>query len=145
MLNELTRKVEREKAGLVDTTDDQRKRPLKEHMIEFKSYLQNKGVTPKQVHTATTQLQCMVDANKWKRIGDIAASGALDFLGGLRDDGKSAQTYNHYLKSAKQFTRWLVRDRRSTVDPLSFIEAEREHGSATRPSRSVDRGIRAAH
>ena len=74
-----------------------------------------------QVQTATSQLRCMIDANKWKLIGDISASGALDFLGELRDVGKSAQTYNHYLKSAKQFTRWLVRDRRALVDPLAHL------------------------
>ncbi len=121
MLNELVRKVERQKAGLVDPTEEQRKRPLSEHMADFKRYLKNKGVTPKQVHTATTQLQRMIDGRKWKLIGDISASGALDFLGGLREAGKSAQTHNHYLKSAKQFTRWLVRDRRSLIDPLAHL------------------------
>jgi len=121
MLNEVLRKVEREKAGLIDPTEEQRKRPLSEHVADFKRYLKNKGVTPKQVHTASAQLQCMIDGNKWKLIGDISASGALDFLGGLREAGKSAQTYNHYLKSAKQFTRWLVRDRRALVDPLAHL------------------------
>ena len=39
----------------------------------------------------------------------------------MRRDGLSAQTYNHYLKSAKQFTRWLVRDRRTPLDPLAHL------------------------
>ena len=121
MLNELVRKVEREKAGLIDPTDRQRKRPLSEHVADFTSYLQNKDVTVKQVQTAAMQVQKMIEANRWTRIGDVSASGALDFLGGLRQEGKSAQTYNHYLKSAKQFTRWLVRDRRTQVDPLAHL------------------------
>ena len=54
-------------------------------------------------------------------IGDINASGALEFLAQLRRDKKSAQTYNHYLTSVKQFTRWLVRDRRTLVDPLANL------------------------
>jgi integrase len=150
MLNELLCKVEREKAGLVDPTDEQRKRPLKEHVTEFKSYLQNKGVTPKQVHTATTQLQCMIDANQWKLIGDISAGGALDFLGGLRDSGKSAQTYNHYLKSAKQFTRWLVRDRRSTTDPLAHlsklnVSTDRRHDRRALSPEEFERLLKAAN
>jgi integrase len=33
----------------------------------------------------------------------------------------SAQTYNHYLGAAKQLTRWLVRDRRATTDPLTHL------------------------
>jgi len=121
MLNELVRKVEREKAGLIDPTEDQRKRPLAQHLTEFKRYLRNKGVTPKQVHTAISQTQKISDDRKWKLIGDISASGALEFLGQLRRDGLSAQTYNHYLKSAKQFTRWLVRDRRAATDPLAHL------------------------
>ena len=31
------------------------------------------------------------------------------------------QTRNHYLKSAKSFTRWLVRDRRTSMDPLAHL------------------------
>ncbi|MGE4004118.1 MAG: tyrosine-type recombinase/integrase [Planctomycetaceae bacterium] len=121
MLAELVRKVERQKAGLDDPTEEQRKRPIKDHLADFKRYLQNKEVTKKQVHSATTQVQCMIIANQWKAAGDISASGALEFLGGLRNAGKSAQTFNHYLKSAKQFTRWLVRDRRALGDPLTHL------------------------
>jgi site-specific recombinase XerC len=121
MLNDLVRKVEREKAGLINPTEEQRKRPLAQHLAEFKRYLKNKGVTPKQVKESTTQIQKIIDDRKWKMIGDISASGALEFLGQLRRDGLSAQTYNHYLKSAKQFTRWLVRDRRAATDPLAHL------------------------
>jgi len=121
MLNDLVRRVDREKAGLIDPTDEQRKRPLVKHLDEFKKYLKNKGVTLKQVKESTTQIQKIVDDRKWKMIGNISASGAMEFLGQLRSDGLSAQTYNHYLKSVKQFTRWLVKDRRAIIDPLAHL------------------------
>ena len=121
MLNELVRKVERAKAGLVDPTDEQRKRPLSQHLADFKNYLENKGVTAKQVKESTTQIQKMIDDRKWKLIGDITATSALEFLGQLRRDGLSAQMYNHYMKSAKQFTRWLVRNRRTPTDSLAHL------------------------
>ena len=121
MLNDLVRRVEREEAGLVDPTEEQRKRPLVQHLADFEKYLENKGVTPKQVKESTTQIRKMLDGRKWKLIGDITASGALEFLGQLRHEGLSAQTYNHYLKSAKQFTRWLVRDGRAATDPLAHL------------------------
>lgn len=66
-------------------------------------------------------LQRMIDHRKWRWIGDITASAALVFLGQLRHQGRSAQTYNHYLKAAKQFTRWLVRERRTLFDPLAHL------------------------
>jgi len=121
MLNETLCRVEREKAGLVDPTDQQRKRPLKEHLADFKRYLQNKGVTATQTQIATSQIQKMVDAKKWKLLDDITATDVLDFLGQLRKEGKSAQTYNHYLKSVKQFARWLVRDHRTPIDVLAHL------------------------
>ena len=112
MLNEILVRVEREKAGLFQPGEEQRKRPISEHLDEFRRDLGNKGVTSKQVHTATTQAQYMIEANRWVLLEDINASEAADFLGGLRQAGRSVQTLNHYLKSAKQFTRWLLKDGR---------------------------------
>jgi len=149
MLNEVVRTVEREKVGLVDPTDGQRKRPLKTHMEEFEDFLKNKGVTPKQVKEATAQICKIVVHCKWKLIGDILASDVLDFLGKLRTDGKSAQTYNHYLKAMKQFTRWLVRDRRIMIDPLAHlvrlnINTDRRHDRRALTNEEFERLINAA-
>jgi len=121
MLNEIVVRVEREKAGLVDPTDEQRKRPLTEHVREFTAYLGNRGITAKQAGETISKLKKMAADRKWKFIADITAGSTLEFLGDLRRDGLSAQTYNHYLKSAKQFSRWLVRDRRTPVDPLAHL------------------------
>lgn len=77
MLNKLVQKVERECAGLTDPTDEQRIRPLFKHISEFKSYLTNKGVTPKQVMETIHKLQRMIDDRRWKFLGDITANGAL--------------------------------------------------------------------
>ena len=121
MLNTIVRNAEREKAGLVDPTDAQRKRPLAEHVAEFECYLVNKGVTPKQVYSAVSQLRKIVAACEWRMIADINESSLLEFLGGLRQKGRSAQTYNHYLKASKQFARWLVRDRRTPFDALAQV------------------------
>jgi hypothetical protein len=121
MLTQIVQRVEREKAGLVDPTEEQRKRPLVDHLREFQSYLRNKGVSENQVGQNLSKLRKMVAARKWRLIGDISASGALEFLGQLRRDGLSAQTYNNYLTAVKQFTRWLVRDRRTLFDPLAHL------------------------
>jgi integrase len=121
MLNELVRKAEREKAGLIDPTDQQRQRPLKEHLAEFRTFMDNKGVTKKQAKTVASQIEAIRGPCKWKFVGDITATSAIDFLASLRREGRSAQTYNHYLKSLKTFTRWLVRERRTLVDPITHI------------------------
>jgi integrase len=45
----------------------------------------------------------------------------MQFLGELRQQGRSVQTHNHHLKSIKAFTRWLIRDRRNPTDPLAHL------------------------
>jgi len=149
MLNELVRNVEREKAGLLDPTTEQRQRPLKDHLAEFKRYLENRGVTPKQLKESTRQVEKMIAGCKWKLIGQITADSALHFLGGLRRQGRSAQTYNHYLKSAKQFTRWLVRDRRTPTDPLAHlsklnVRTDRRHDRRALSAEELKRLLEAA-
>lgn len=121
MLNEIVRNVEREKAGLIDPTDAQRKRTVAEHLAEFESYLANKGVTPKQVYTVISQLRKIATACQWNMISNMNSSSLLEFLGNLRRQGRSAQTYNHYLKAAKQFASWLVRDQRTPFNVLAHL------------------------
>lgn len=121
LLSELVRQVECEKAGLADPSDAQRKRPLKTHLTEYRDYLVNKGVTPKQVAESTRQIEKLVAACKWKLIPDIAPHAALEYLADLQRAGRSAQTRNHYLKSVKSFTGWLVRERRAPRDPLAHL------------------------
>jgi len=149
MLNQIVTRVEREKAGLIDPTEEQRKRPLAEHVSEFKNYLANKGVTAKQAAETIGKLKKMIAARKWKMIGDISASGALEFLGQLRRDGLSAQTYNNYLVAAKHFSRWLVRDHRNHVDPLAHlsrinVSADRRHDRRALSAEELERLFEAA-
>ena len=150
MLNEIVKRVEREKAGLVDPTEEQRKRPLSVHIKEFESYLTNKDVTPKQKQETITKLKKMVDGRRWKMIADISASGAMDFLGQLRrSKDLSAQTYNHYLKAAKTFCRWLVRDGRTPTDPLAHlsrlnVQMDRRHDRRPLSAEEFSRLIEAA-
>ncbi len=149
MLNELVRQVEREKAGLVDPTDRERKRPLAQHIAEFGAYLEHKGVTEKQRATVLGQLDKFVAGCKWKKIADIDAGSTLEFLGKLRRKGRSAQTYNHYLKAVKSFTRWLVRDRRTPIDPLAYLSrlnvaTDRRHDRRALSAEEFSRLVEAA-
>ena len=149
MLNKLVQQVERMKAGLVDPTEEQRKRLLASHLKEFDQYLRNKGVSQRQYTESLAKIRRLVADRKWIRIGDITASGVLEFLGQLRRDGLSAQTYNNYLVAIKQFTRWLVRDRRTPIDPLVHlsrvnVRADRRHDRRALSSDEFARLVDAA-
>ena len=127
MLNELVRQVERERAGIVEPTDRERRRPIAEHVRDFRKYKENRDISTKQVSEVLRQLERIVKVCKWRTLAELTARSLLDFLGELRNPkaeeevGVSAQTYNHYLRAAKQFTRWLVKDRRLPTDPLAHL------------------------
>jgi integrase/recombinase XerD len=155
MLNEFVRQVEREKAGLVDPTDRERKRPLAEHLADFRRYKENRDIGAKQIAEVLRQLERIFKICKWRTLADLTAKSLLDFLGDLRKDkpdgerGASAQTYNHYLRAAKQFTRWLVRDRRLTTDPLIHLSnintmADRRHDRRALTHEEFSRLLEAA-
>ena len=101
MLNQIVQRVEREKAGLVDPSEEERKRPLADHLREFESYLVNKGVTTKQMRETIGKLKRLVRDRRWLLIGHITPGGTLEFLAQLRRDGLSAQTSNHYLRAGR--------------------------------------------
>ncbi|MEZ5952208.1 MAG: site-specific integrase [Planctomycetaceae bacterium] len=121
MLNEIVKKVERRMAGIIDRFDDQRTRPLSEHLTDFETHLRSKGVSAHQVKSVLYRARRIIDGCKAKVIGDFLASRVTTFLAELRKGGLSIQTSNHYLRSIKQFTRWMVKDQRNGDDPLAFI------------------------
>ena len=121
MLLDLIRRAELERAGRSDPYEDHFKNPLSEHIEAFEQYLVNKGVTEKQTYTAKSHVEKIAKKCKWKSLKDISASAVQSYLGDLKRKGRSAQTCNHYLKSVKQFTRWLRLDRRSPDDPLAHL------------------------
>lgn len=56
----------------------------------------------------------------------------------------SVQTSNHYLRAIKQFTRWLVRQKRLITDPLSHldllnVEIDRRHDRRALSDDEVER------
>jgi site-specific recombinase XerC len=55
---------------------------------------------------------------------DISASKVQRYLAELRkrENGISAQTYNYYLQSIKQFCRWMVQDSRASESPLEHLK-----------------------
>jgi len=112
MLQELVQKVERQQAGLEDPAEEQMRRPIEEHLADFETYLRARDVTDGHISATLTHIRKMVVAGRWRRVGDIDAASVTRFLGDLRARGRSAQTYNHYLKAIKHFTRWLERERR---------------------------------
>ncbi len=123
MLNELTRRAEQQKAGIADPFHDHRRRPLTGHLSDFEASLRDGGVTEEQTKLVTGRARKVVEACGFIFIPDFSASRVASYLGELkRDKGLSIQTCNFYLQAAKQFVRWLVKDRRTADNPLDHLK-----------------------
>jgi integrase len=149
MLNALIVKAERRAAGTLDPFDDYAKRPLKTHIDDFEVYQRSKGNTEQHVSEVTTKIRKIADGCKWTFIRDVSASAVHRHLAELRTAGLSVQTSNHYLRAIKQFSRWLVRDRRMRDDPLVHlstlnVKVDRRHDRRALTADEFSRLIDAA-
>ncbi|MHC4397811.1 MAG: tyrosine-type recombinase/integrase [Planctomycetota bacterium] len=94
---------------------------LSEHLQDFKNSLLAND-TEEYAGVVFVRLSKMFDACKFITWTDITADKVEVFLKGLRDGGFSVATSNYYLKSAKQFCRWMKNNRRTTESPLEFLK-----------------------
>lgn len=115
----------------------------------FREYLVNRDVGQKQIGEVTKRISRIVEACGWEIPSQIDASEVERQLGKLRTDGLSKETSNHYLRSLKQFTRWLVRTRRLAIDPLTELrrlnpDTDRRHARRALSAEELTRLVAAA-
>jgi integrase len=122
MLNELVRKVELKIAGLGDPFEQHRKRPLTQHVADFRSYLEAKGNTPKHARQTCNRVRALLEGCRFERMSDLSPSAAVQWLADERQAGRlGIQTSNYYLRDIKAFCNWLVKDSRTDRNPLAHL------------------------
>ena len=129
----LEKEAELAQAGIIDKYKEHRLRPLSEHIEDFEQSLLAKGGTVKNVKLVKSRVRRVFDECKFIFWNDLQASKVQQTISGLRkyvktkagvkDSGKiSAQTYNFYLKSVKQFCKWMVQDGRASESPVKHLQ-----------------------
>ncbi len=149
MLNEIVNRIEREQAGLADPFEEHARRPLSEHIDAYEAHLQYKGNSEQYICEVPRKIRRIARQCRWSRIADISAGDLQRFLADLRQKGLSVQTSNHYLRAAKQLSRWLVRDRRAHDDPLLHlskmnVQVDRRHDRRALSPEEFGRLVEAA-
>jgi integrase len=86
MLAELVRKAERGRANLLDPYEEHRKRPLTEHLNDYRRYLKAEGNCAEYVAKTCARIQAILDGCRFVFIPDLSAAKAAEFLHGLRKD-----------------------------------------------------------
>ncbi len=122
---QLAAKLEKEselaQAGIIDRFKEHRKRPLIEHLADFKASLTNKGTTEKHACLVYNRAKAVIENCGFVYMGDISASKVQRYLAERRGQGLGIRSSNFYLQAVKQFCRWLVADNRTAENPLAYL------------------------
>lgn len=122
MLNQIIDKVEQQKAGLLDPTEEEMKKPVHEHVEAFEKHLKAKNNTPRYVSQSLQRIRKFLHRRRIVTLMQFKATEVEAFLTELRDEEQlSLQSCNHYLRILKGFSRWLVNNERLNRDPLLIL------------------------
>ena len=122
MLGEFRKKAALQRAGVVDPYEDSRKRPLTEHLTDFEAHLGRKRTHAGDARQEAYRARRVIERCGFTFIPDIQASRVESCVEDLcAEEELGTQTGNYYLRAAKHFCRWLVRDRRTNDNPLSHL------------------------
>jgi site-specific recombinase XerD len=125
---QLAAKLEKEselaQAGIIDKYKEHRKKPLSEHLVDFKASLTNKGTTEKHACLVYNRAKAVIENCSFAYIGNISASRVQRYLAERRGQGLSIRSSNFYLQAIKQFCRWLVADNRTAENPLAYLAGQ---------------------
>jgi integrase len=84
--------------------------PLLNHLEDYHRHLEAKNNDPRYVSQVFAHCKAIFEGTSAHFIGDLDAGKVADWLATQRrDHGMGVSTSNHYLTSAKGFTRWLTR------------------------------------
>jgi len=75
MLTELVRKVERQRAGIIDPASDQLARATDEHIEEYRTHLTAKARDEKHISETIRLIANITETCRFRILGDLQAGG----------------------------------------------------------------------
>jgi len=118
----LEKKAARQQEGMIDPFEEHLKRPLAEHVEDFRSYLKAKGNTSDYAKKTSSRVQAILNGCQFVRLTDVSPSAVVEWLAEERQAGRmSIRTSNYYLRDVKAFSRWMVKDRRAGDNLLGHL------------------------
>ncbi len=135
-LDELVRKVERGEAGLVNPFDEHNRTPLADHLVQYRLHLEAKDNTERHVRETVSQIKKVHEGCQFLHIADLDSEKVNQYLKHRRKEGMSTERSNHYVRSLKGFTRWMV-PKRVARDPMGELKTQ----DAAKDRRLVRRAL----
>src|SRR5262249_24587328 len=100
---------------------DHAKRPLLDHLGDYKAFMTAKGNTAKHVGQVVSAITACLAGCRFVRVADVQPSAVVGYVADLRAAGRGITTANLAQTYFKSFTRWLWKDRRIPTDPLAGL------------------------
>ncbi|NUQ53071.1 MAG: hypothetical protein HUU19_10295, partial [Phycisphaerales bacterium] len=117
---------------------DHSRRPLADHVADYRVYLAAKGSTEEHVDLTEARIEQAGENAGWKTIADIDAATLSLHVERLRASGRGHATMNHHLRAVKGFTRWLMTNHRLARDPLVGVKMLNVSTDRRRERRALD-------
>ncbi|MBX3751886.1 MAG: tyrosine-type recombinase/integrase, partial [Opitutaceae bacterium] len=117
---------------------DHSRRPLGDHMADYRTYLTAKGNTTEHTDLTEARIKQAGQNAGWKTIADIDAATLSLHVERLRASGRGHATINHHLRAVKGFTRWLMTNHRLARDPLVGVKMLNVSTDRRRERRALD-------
>jgi integrase/recombinase XerD len=121
MLAELKKQTALERLGVLNPCQAQERRPLLEHLEDYERYLRDRNASAGYVRESIDRIARILVGCGFRRVRDISASALTSYLADLRGQGRGVTTTNTYLRLFKGFVSWMVRDRRTSENPVAHL------------------------
>lgn len=125
-LKEAKKEVEDERLGIRDPRQKNQRKPLTEHLDDFKKALEDEGVSDEQVKLVTGRVRRILEGCKFNFPTDLCPLALRSYLARLRKGGLSEQTAMHYIRAIKQMTLFLVKHKRIHENPFTEVKVKKE-------------------
>ncbi len=112
--------------GIRDPRQKNYRKPLTEHLDDFKKALEDEGVSVEQVKLVTGRVRRILDGCKFNFPTDLCPLALRSYLALRRKGGLSEQTAMHYIRAIKQLTLFLVKHKRLSENPFTEVKVKKE-------------------
>jgi integrase len=135
---QLESEFEQAKEGIVDRFKEHRKRPLIEHLKDYRQYMVDKSDTKDYARLTHNRIKAIINGCKLVFISDVQASKVQRYIAERKNSGLSIKSCNYYLTAIKSFFNWLVADSRTAENPLLHLKGQNAKVDIRRVRRSLE-------
>lgn len=134
-LRGIVKEMEQEQQGLTPpkAMRDAAHTPLLMHVQEFIGDLRAKGRNEQYIDELENKLRLLADQCGWQLAKDVTADSFVKWRSRQK---KSAKTLNEYLAGVKALFQWMIKQGRTTVNPLTLVQKGETRGKEVRKRRA---------